>query len=89
MTPRSKNSDPRPYPHAGDAARDSDEEGEGISRPGSWGEACSSNAQELVDHWSDFFADIYRNEENSVLDVIFLTVELPFTIVRKVGVHMM
>jgi len=52
-------------------------------RPNGWREACSSNLREFRDHWRDFFTDIYRNEENSVSDVIFLSVELPFTIVRK------
>jgi len=53
------------------------------NRSVSWKEALSSNWHEFVEHWHDFFADIYRNPENSVLDVILLTVELPFTIVRK------
>ncbi|KAL7542704.1 hypothetical protein ACHAXR_012088 [Thalassiosira sp. AJA248-18] len=53
------------------------------NRPNSWGEAWSSNLQEFIDHWRDFFTDIYNNEENSILDVILLSVELPFTIVRK------
>lgn len=57
--------------------------GSGNSRPNSWKEAWSSNIQEFTDHWHDFFTDIYKNEENSVLDVILLSVELPFTIVRK------
>mmetsp|Transcript_14279 Transcript_14279/g.25484 ORF Transcript_14279/g.25484 Transcript_14279/m.25484 type:complete len:926 (-) Transcript_14279:264-3041(-) len=52
-------------------------------RPNGWREACSSNLREFRDHWRDFFTDIYRNEENSVSDVILLSVELPFTIVRK------
>ena len=56
------------------------------SRPNSWKEAWSSNIQEFTDHWHDFFTDIYKNEENSVLDVILLSVELPFTIARKVCV---
>jgi hypothetical protein len=57
-----------------------------IGWPNSWKEAWSSNIQEFTDHWHDFFTDIYKNEENSVLDVILLSVELPFTIARKVCV---
>ena len=53
-------------------------------KPTNWKEAWSSNIEEFRDHWNDFFADIYRNKDNSVLDVILLSVELPFTIVRKV-----
>jgi len=52
-------------------------------RPDGWREAWSSNTREFADHWRDFFADIYRNEENGVLDVVLLSVELPFTVVRK------
>ncbi|KAL7541299.1 hypothetical protein ACHAWF_006900 [Thalassiosira exigua] len=54
-----------------------------MSRPDGWSEAWASNYREFVEHWRDFYADIYRNDENSVLDVIFLSVELPFTIARK------
>ena len=54
------------------------------NRPSSWKDAWSSNFREFVEHWRDFFTDIYSNEANSTLDVIFLSVELPFTIARKV-----
>lgn len=53
-------------------------------RPNSWSDAWSTNLTEFRDHWNDFFVDIYFNPENSVLDVILLSVELPFTIMRKV-----
>ena len=53
--------------------------------PSSWKEAWKNNWQEWVDHWNDFFSDIYQNKENSLLDVILLSVELPFTIARKVS----
>lgn len=53
--------------------------------PADWNEALSENIEEFKEHWYDFFTDIYRNEENSVLDVVFLSVELPFTILRKVS----
>lgn len=54
------------------------------SRPNSWTEAWDRNIQEWNDHWIYFFRDIYRNSENSTLEVILLSVELPFTILRKV-----
>jgi hypothetical protein len=54
------------------------------NRPSSWKDAWSSNFREFIEHWRDFFTDIYSNEANSTLDVIFLSVELPFTIARKV-----
>jgi hypothetical protein len=54
------------------------------SRPNSWTEAWDRNIQEWNDHWIFFFRDIYRNSENSTLEVILLSVELPFTILRKV-----
>ena len=57
-----------------------------ISRPSSWNEAWHSNAREWNEHWIDFFRDIYHNPENTELEVIVLTVELPFTILRKVRV---
>lgn len=52
------------------------------------GEALSENINEFKDHWHDFFSDIYHNEENSILNVVFLSVELPFTIARKVCVSL-
>ena len=55
-------------------------------KPADWNEALSENIEEFKDHWHDFYTDIYRNEENSLLDVVFLSVELPFTILRKVSV---
>jgi hypothetical protein len=62
-------------------------------KPNSWGEACQANAREFWEHWRDFFNGIYSsgrnrvdaNNDNSLWDVIALTVELPFTIARKVG----
>mmetsp|Transcript_3617 Transcript_3617/g.8131 ORF Transcript_3617/g.8131 Transcript_3617/m.8131 type:complete len:1036 (+) Transcript_3617:136-3243(+) len=51
--------------------------------PRSWRDALTRNHREWIDHWKDFFLDIYQNDENSVFDVIVLTVELPFTIARK------
>ena len=56
-----------------------------ISRPSSWKEAWQNNAREWNEHWIDFFRDIYRNPENSKLEVVLLSVELPFTILRKVS----
>lgn len=55
-----------------------------INRPNSWKEAWSSNLQEFIEHWHDFFTDIYFNQENSAWDVVLLSMELPFTIARKV-----
>jgi len=54
--------------------------------PDSWAEAITENIDEFRQHWRMFFIDIYQNEENTILDVIFLSVELPFTILRKVSV---
>ena len=54
------------------------------NRPNSWNEALTSNLQEFKAHWHDFFTDIYYNEEKSTWDVILLSMELPFTIARKV-----
>ena len=49
----------------------------------SWGEACADNACEFREHWHDFFVDIYQSE-NSTLEMVLHSIELPFTIVRKV-----
>ena len=62
-------------------------------RPNSWGEASRANSKEFWEHWRDFFHGIYSsgrnrddgNDDKSVWDVIALTIELPFTIARKVG----
>ena len=54
------------------------------SKPSSWEDAWKSNVQEFNDHWKDLYIDIYHNPEHGVLDVVFHTVELPFTIIRKV-----
>ncbi len=54
------------------------------NRPNSWNEALSSNLQEFIEHWHDFFTDIYYNEEKNTWDIILLSIELPFTIARKV-----
>ena len=54
-------------------------------RPSSWKEAWHSNAREWNEHWIDFFRDIYQNPENSKVEVILLSIELPFTILRKVS----
>ncbi|KAL7454359.1 hypothetical protein ACHAWC_006004 [Mediolabrus comicus] len=55
------------------------------TKPNSWGEAWKSNVQEFKEHWNDFFLDIYCNEENGKMDVILLSMELPFTIIRKLA----
>ena len=54
--------------------------------PDNWAEAIAENIDEFRQHWRMFFIDIYQNEENTILDVIFLSIELPFTILRKVSV---
>ncbi|KAL7497204.1 hypothetical protein ACHAWT_005251 [Skeletonema menzelii] len=54
-----------------------------LQRPKCWEEAWRVNVQEFKEHWNDFFVDIYHNEENGALDVMLLSMELPFTIVRK------
>jgi len=53
--------------------------------PDNWTEAITENIDEFRQHWRMFFTDIYQNEENTILDVIFLSIELPFTILRKVS----
>jgi sodium/potassium/calcium exchanger 6 len=62
--------------------------GRNLSRPSSWSQACHINAREWNEHWIDFFSDIYQNPENSKLEVVLLSVELPFTILRKVSEHL-
>ena len=65
--------------------------GGGGGRPSSWKEAYHANVKEFSDHWRDFFMDIYfnndnqdKNDNNGLWDILALTVELPFTIARKV-----
>ena len=55
--------------------------------PDNWAEAITENIDEFRQHWRMFSTDIYHNDENTFLDVIFLSIELPFTILRKVSVH--
>jgi hypothetical protein len=64
-------------------------------RPNSWKEAYHANATEFSEHWRDFFNGIYSknrnqdtNDDNSLWEIIALTVELPFTIARKVGLSL-
>eukprot|EP00956_Cyclotella_meneghiniana_P023197 scaffold44711_cov90-Cyclotella_meneghiniana.AAC.1 len=45
------------------------------TRPANWNEAWKKNIKEWNDHWV--------NPDNSRLDVILLSVELPFTVLRK------
>jgi hypothetical protein len=59
-------------------------------RPNFWKEAYHSNMKEFWDHWRDFFVDIYfnndcqdKNDNNGSWDIFALSIELPFTIVRK------
>ena len=49
----------------------------------SWREAWADNACEFREHWHDFFIDIYQSE-NSALEIVLHSMELPFTILRKV-----
>ena len=58
-----------------------------INRPNGWADAWAQNRDELVDHWHDFFTDIYLNEGNNMLEIVLLSVELPFTILRKVSIN--
>jgi len=51
-----------------------------------WHGAYHDNKQELYDHSYHTYADIYLNEENSILDKVLLTCELPFIIARKLTV---
>ena len=46
----------------------------------------SNIKREFTGHWRDFISDIYCNEKHTTLDVIFHSLELPFTIARKVRV---
>eukprot|EP00804_Cyclotella_cryptica_P029505 CCRYP_011305-RA/>CCRYP_011305-RA protein AED:0.03 eAED:0.03 QI:364/1/1/1/1/0.83/6/2737/766 len=52
-------------------------------RPNCWGDAWTSNTKEWNAHWIEFFRGIYQNGDNSALEVVCLSVELPFTILRK------
>jgi Ca2+/Na+ antiporter len=52
----------------------------------SWGNAFATAKQEIGAHFSDYNDDIWENGENSVFDKFFMTLELPFTIMRKVSV---
>ncbi|EJK73963.1 hypothetical protein THAOC_04391 [Thalassiosira oceanica] len=54
-----------------------------IKYSSSWREACTDNACEFREHWHDFFIDIYQSE-NSALEIALHSIELPFTIARKV-----
>lgn len=52
----------------------------------SWGDSFATAKHELKTHFHNFYQDIWYNDENSFFDKFFLTVELPFTIMRKVSV---
>jgi len=60
-----------------------------LSTPSSWAEAWHRNVREWNEHWSDFFNDIYHNPENNSLDIILLSIELPFTILRKASMRLL
>lgn len=51
----------------------------------SWGNAFATAKQEIGAHFSDYNDDIWENGENSMFDKFFMTLELPFTIMRKVS----
>ena len=51
------------------------------NRPKIWGNAISENFKEFIEHWQDFFTNIYHNDEKCVLDVILLPMELQLTII--------
>eukprot|EP00587_Corethron_hystrix_P001732 CAMPEP_0113310300 /NCGR_PEP_ID=MMETSP0010_2-20120614/8000_1 /TAXON_ID=216773 ORGANISM="Corethron hystrix, Strain 308" /NCGR_SAMPLE_ID=MMETSP0010_2 /ASSEMBLY_ACC=CAM_ASM_000155 /LENGTH=796 /DNA_ID=CAMNT_0000165727 /DNA_START=302 /DNA_END=2692 /DNA_ORIENTATION=- /assembly_acc=CAM_ASM_000155 len=46
-------------------------------------EAWEQNKYEFLLHMREFFDDIYRNEDNNVVDVFFLTLEIPTLLLRK------
>lgn len=52
----------------------------------SWGHSLAASWDELVEHFTDYVSDIYNNEANNIFDKFFLTIELPFSILRKLTV---
>jgi len=50
-----------------------------------WGNAFATAKQEIGAHFRDYNDDIWENGENSIFDKFFMTLELPFTIMRKVS----
>ena len=49
-----------------------------------WSEAFSRNKRDVETHFSEYWRDIFEEEENNVFDKIFLVLEFPFTVLRKV-----
>lgn len=52
----------------------------------SWYQAWEDGNKEFITHWYQFWEDIYWNDENSIIDKILLTCEMPFTILRQLTV---
>lgn len=72
-----------------DASAEEEEEEEMHAGGGyaqSWFQAWEDGKEEFVTHWCQFWGDIYWNDENSIIDKILLTCEMPFTIMRQVTV---
>jgi sodium/potassium/calcium exchanger 6 len=62
----------------------------GIHRGGtyaqSWYQAWEDGNKEFITHWYQFWEDIYWNDENSIIDKVLLTCEMPFTILRQLTI---
>jgi sodium/potassium/calcium exchanger 6 len=52
----------------------------------SWYQAWEDGNKEFIAHWYQFWEDIYWNDENSIIDKVLLTCEMPFTILRQLTV---
>jgi Ca2+/Na+ antiporter len=52
----------------------------------SWGTSFATGWHELIDHFSDYYNEIFTNEENNSLDKFLLVCELPFTVLRKLSI---
>jgi len=51
-----------------------------------WSEAFSRNKRDVETHFSEYWRDIFEEEENNIFDKIFLVLEFPFTVLRKLTV---
>ena len=62
---------------------------DGISAGGltlGWSDAFSRNKRDVVTHFSEYWRDIFDDEDNNIFDKIFLVLEFPFTVMRKVRI---
>ncbi len=52
----------------------------------SWGNSLSTGWDEFIDHFVDYYNEIFESPENNFFDKFFLVCELPFTVMRKLTV---